>query len=156
MSKKKISIFILLLLLTSCGFKTIKQDASEIYLRDVNIIGETRFAYTLKNNILLISENNPQSKNQYDINLTLSKTITDKIKDSRGKTERYTLFFNANLTLKNILNGKIIQKTFSTSSNYNVAKNHSDTISRKRTAAENCVNKLTDEITNFIILFGKN
>jgi hypothetical protein len=156
MLKKKISISILLLLLTSCGFKTIKQDTSEIYLRNINVIGETRYAYTLKNNIFLISKNNLQHTNQYDVDITLNKKINDKIKDSTGKTERYTLIFNASLSLKNIENGKIVQKNFSASSNYDVAKIHSDTINRKRSATENCINKLTDEITNFIILFSKN
>ena len=142
LKKKLIYISILLVLLTSCGFKKIIQDTADINLRNINITGETRAAYMLKNSILLISEKNLQSEKQYDIDVELTQTIFDKIKDKTGKTTRYSLVSDANLKLKKINDGNILQKKFSTSSNYDVAGNS--------------IKLLTEEITNFIILFSKN
>jgi len=156
LKKKLIYISILLVLLTSCGFKKIIQDTADINLRNINITGETRAAYMLKNSILLISEKNLQSEKQYDIDVELTQTIIDKIKDKTGKTTRYSLVSDANLKLKKINDGEILQKKFSTSSNYDVGTNHSDTITRRKTAAGNSIKLLTEEITNFIILFSKN
>ena len=81
---KIISIFTLAILLSSCGFKQInKKNIGSINIQNINVIGEKRIAYTLKNNILLISD--ISSKNKYDAEIKIQKTKNNKIKNKLGQ-----------------------------------------------------------------------
>ena len=69
---KIISILVFLILLSSCGFKPINQkNGNLINFRNIKVTGEQRIAYALKNNLLLISNNN--SKNNYDAEIKINK-----------------------------------------------------------------------------------
>ena len=69
---KLILVLIVSLSLTSCGFKRVSQRFEEpINLKNVIITGEKRISYSLKNNILLISDN--ASENKYDARIKLKK-----------------------------------------------------------------------------------
>ena len=100
MSKKISIIIILTVLLTSCGFKKINQEKSLVYLQNIKIDGENRIAYTLKNNMLLISD--ISSKNKYNAEVKITKRKTIKIKNKSGKISRFELNILSNLTLINI------------------------------------------------------
>ena len=154
MIKKKIKILyicVLLISLTSCGFKKINQiDNNTIYIQNINIIGEPSIAYPLKNNILLISSNN--SDNKYDLKIKIQKKRTDKIKDKAGRVTRYNLSVQVNLKLTNLDNERIIQKTFEKNSDYDVAAIHSDTIKNETNATKNTTQMLSSDIVNFITL----
>ena len=157
MIKKKIKILyicILLISLTSCGFKKINQIGNNtIYIQNINIIGEPSIAYPLKNNILLISSNNSDDK--YDLKIKIQKKRTDKIKDKAGRVRRYNLSVTADLQLINI-NNKIISKTFVKDSDYEVAKIHTKTINNQNKATENIVQQLSEEIIYFVALSVRN
>ena len=85
---KLVFIIGLIFLLTTCGFKKITQeDTKGIYIQNINVSGERRSAYTIKNNILLISDD--KSENKYDIEIKINKKKNNKIKDKTGKTTRY-------------------------------------------------------------------
>jgi hypothetical protein len=72
-----IFIFILFILFLSCGFKKINQGNNQIYLQNINIKGDSRVAYLIKNDILFISNEN--GKNKYDLDLVISIDKTIKI-----------------------------------------------------------------------------
>ena len=56
---KIIFILAVSLIVSSCGFKQINQKSNNIiYIQNFNTTGEARIAYTLKNDILLMSNNN--------------------------------------------------------------------------------------------------
>jgi len=154
MSKKISIIIILTVLLTSCGFKKINQEKSLVYLQNIKIDGENRIAYTLKNNMLLISD--ISSKNKYNAEVKITKRKTIKIKNKSGKISRFELNILSNLTLINIDTQKIIYRSFSISSAYDVAKNHSETISNEKNASKDAIQRLSEEISNFIILSSTN
>jgi len=154
---KNISIFIFIasMLLVSCGFKKINQnEISPIYIQNLNIIGDVRDGYILKNNILLISNKN--ANNRYEIEINLKKNTINKIKDTTGKVTRYNTVISAKVTLKNIDNLKIINKTFTKNYDYDVAKEHSQTIINAKEATSNIIQQISNDIINFITLFIKN
>ena len=78
MKKNIILIFVLTILTISCGYQKISQNYPLVYLQNIKIDGETRLAYIVKNNILLISDQT--AKDKYDIDhsfwLKLSLTLT--------------------------------------------------------------------------------
>ena len=152
---KNILIILISVLLLSCGFKPVKQKSiNQIYLQSLNIVGEQRIAFLLKNNILLISDKN--SKNAYEGVIKLTKQKNSKIKDSTGSTSRYSITLSAYLELTNLKNKNRIQKSFVRNTDYNVANIHSDTINNENNATKNITQQLSDDITNYIILTMRN
>ena len=156
MTKKKNIIFIFLVytLLTSCGFKKVNQSESVIHLQNISINGENRISYLLKNNILVISNSDAQSK--YDLEIDLKKTKSNKIKDSAGKVTRFNIEISANLNLQNYYDTEVISRTFSKNTNYEIEDNHSKTVSNEKTAIKLTVQELSEEIKKFIIIATKN
>ena len=152
---KNLYIFIFFILLVSCGFKKITQnDNSAIYIQNIDVIGEKKISYWLKNNILLIS--NKDSKNKYEIKLKIDKTKTSKIKNVKGKVTRYSVSVMANLIVKNINNHKNISKSFTRSGDYDVAENHFKTINNEKNMVKNIIQQISNDIISFITLHVKN
>jgi len=144
---KIISILACSMLLLSCGFKQI-QGKKKIQIQNINISGENRIAYVLKNNISLMSDNN--SKNKYDVEINIKKEKKNKIKDLAGKVIRYELFIEADFKLTDLNDNKIIQKKFIKTSDYTVGSSHSGTIDNERNATKNIIRQLSEDINNFI------
>tara|TARA_B110000971_G_C19977126_1_gene485514 strand:+ start:615 stop:1085 length:471 start_codon:yes stop_codon:yes gene_type:complete len=146
---KLILVLIVSLSLTSCGFQKISQRYKEpINLQNVIITGEKKISYTLKNNILLISDS--ASKNKYDARINIEKRRDFKIKNETGKVTRYSLSMTADLELTNLKNNQKKQKLFKTTVDYNIASSHSETINNEKNATRNATEQLSDDIINFI------
>jgi len=156
MTKKNNIIFIFLVytLVTSCGFKKINQGESMIHLQNISVNGEKRISYSLKNNILVISNSDAQSK--YDLEIDLKKTKSNKIKDSTGKVTRFNIEISANLNLQNYYDTEIVSRIFSKNTDYEIADNHSKTVSNEKTAIKLTVQELSEEIKKFIIITTRN
>jgi|TARA_B110000881_G_C18555869_1_gene506865 hypothetical protein len=151
---KIFSIFAFLMLLVSCGYKKIEQNFSDINILNIKINSKDRIAYSLRNNILLIS--NKESKNKYDITINFSKKKTSKVKNSAGKTTRYNVNINMGMTFKNINNLNTFSKSFVGSGDYDVLTGHAETINNEKNAYKAIVNQISDDIKNFIKFSLKN
>ena len=151
---KIIFIFIFSILLVSCGFKKIQQISdSIIYIQKINIVGDKRIGYLLKNNILLISNKNGQN---YEIEIEIEKNKKGKIKNSSGKFTRYTINIKTKVILKSINNLGNFNKLFTESGDYDVALSHSDTINNENITTKNIIDQLSDDILYFIKFSIKN
>lgn len=155
-NKIKLAFIIgLIFLLTTCGFKKITQeDAKGIYIQNINVSGERRSAYTIKNNILLISDD--KSENKYDIEIKINKQKNNKIKDKTGKTTRYNLTISVDLNLTDINNNTKIKKKFTRDRDYDVVLLHSETISNEQKATKNIIQRLSQDVVNYLKLITRN
>ena len=157
MNKKIRIIFIVILplVLSACGFKPINQkNKNQINIQNINIVGEQRVAFSLKNNLLLIS--NVNSENKYNIKIKLEQKKDIKIKDKTGKVTRYNVTVSANLELIDLYDNKKILKFFLRKEDYLVSTNYADTISNEKNATKNIVKDLTSDISNYITLLLRN
>ena len=154
MKKNIILIFVLTILTISCGYQKISQNYPLVYLQNIKIDGETRLAYLVKNNILLVSDQT--AKDKYDIGIKIIKKKTNKIKNISGKITRYKLSFSATLMMKNIDTQKIINRNFNINSDYDVAKNYSETIKNEKNASKIAINQLSEEIKKVILFLARN
>lgn len=145
---------ILILNLSSCGFSRIEQGAINIKFNNVNIIGDNRLSYILKNNILLIANKNSNKIFNLEINLTSKKESI--IKETTGKTLRYKLVLNANLYMTDINSTNAFDRFFSVSSYYSVSDEHSKTIRNEKTSIEANINKLSEEIIKYLQIINLN
>mgnify|MGYP001166794620 CR=1 FL=1 len=152
--KINLLVFIISSLLVSCGYKKISQESLLINIQNINIIADKRISYKLKNDILLISDTNSTDKYNLDLNLDYKKT--SKIIDKTGKTTRYTLSYTGILKLKNIDSEETINKSFTVNGDYSIAENYSDTINNEKNTTSGIIDKISNDITNFITLYFKN
>ena len=149
--KKILSLLILTILLDSCGFKIIKPNKySQINIQNIEIKGNKNISFLLKNSILLNSNEN--SKNIYDVTIELKKNKINKIKDGSGKTKRVNVSITANLNLKEINRQNSINRKFEKNADYDVAKNHSDTMNNEKIIDKSLIEQLSDDIISFITL----
>jgi|TARA_B110001452_G_scaffold222783_1_gene195778 hypothetical protein len=151
----KFILIIILSLLISCGYKPSNQKNNNlVYLQNIEIIGEQRISYILKNNILLVS--NKDSKNRYAAKIEIVKKKKDKVKNKNGKILRYNLALNTDLELTNLQNNTKVIKTFSRDANYEVATIHSDTIKNENNVTKNLIQQISDDIVNFLNILMRN
>ncbi len=98
MKKIKISLYIIIIIgLSSCGYSRLNDQSNEFKFNSIEINGDKRLSYILKNNLNLLSK--PESKKSYDLLINLTSSKTSKIKDTTGKTTRFNLILNGDLKL---------------------------------------------------------
>ena len=153
---KKLKFFLVIILLISvnaCGYSRLSDKSNDLKFNTIEINGDKRLAYTLKNNLNLLSK--VDSKNTYNLSINLINSKTSKIKDATGKTTRFNLVLNANLKLTD--NNKVVyNRMFTASNDYDVLKNHSDTIRNEKNSMQNNINALSEEIAKYIQLINLN
>ena len=154
MKKIKISLCIIIIIgLSSCGYSRLNDQSTEFKFNNIEINGDKRLSYILKNNLNLLSK--PESKKSYDLLINLTNYKTSKIKDATGKTTRFNLVLNGDLKLTN--NKKVVyNRMFTVNNDYDVSKNHSDTIRNEKNSMQNNVDVLSEEITKYIQLINLN
>jgi len=151
-----LEIFVIFtLLLTACGFKIVNNNKNKnIHIQKIELVGDKRITFLLKNQILLISS--PQGVNKIKVNLQISKNKKVDSKNKQGKVDRYEVSVSVKLTVKNTEDEDMFKKIFKKKIRYNVSKNHSETIDVEKKAYENIQNSIGDEITNFMKLYFQN
>ncbi|OUX53981.1 MAG: hypothetical protein CBE47_01920 [Pelagibacteraceae bacterium TMED287] len=152
MIKKLLITFVCLFAFSSCGFEPLNQiERNNYFVNNINSQGERRIGYFLKEKILLNSKSD--AKNKFNINLKTKKIKEIKEKKISGKISSYRISLNVDLLIKNIDTQKEISKNFTRSDSYNVANNHSDTLSNEKKATEKLTETISDDIINFFIIY---
>ena len=143
---KKISILItILLLINGCGFKIVnKNNAITFYISDVNTAGEKRINYKLRNKLLSF---NKIGENPIILDLVTSKTKIIKEKNIKNEITKYSVIINTVITIRDSANNEIEKFKFEKNGEYNVSKQHSQTLSNEK----KLINLLTEELKKEII-----
>jgi outer membrane lipopolysaccharide assembly protein LptE/RlpB len=154
MKKLKFLLSIILLIsVSACGYSRLSDKSNDLKFNTIEINGDKRLAYTLKNNLNLLSK--VESKNTYNLSINLINSKTSRIKDATGKTTRFNLVLNGDLKLTD--NNKVVyNRMFTVSNDYDVSKNHSDTIRNEKNSMQNNINALSEEIAKYIQLINLN
>ena len=154
MKKIKISLYIMIIIgLSSCGYSRLNDQSNEFKFNSIEINGDKRLSFILKNNLNLLSK--PESKKSYDLLINLTSSKTSKIKDTTGKTTRFNVILNGDLKLTD--NNKVVKnRSFIVSNDYDVSNNHSDTIRNEKNSIQNNIDSLSEEITKYIQLINLN
>ena len=154
----RIYTFTLILLITivsGCGFKPINQlDQENYFVKKIDLTGDKRIGYLIKNEILLNSSSS--AERILNISFDVNKRKEIKEKSISGKISSYTLILNIDLIIEDELKTKEIRNTFTRSSSYDVASNHSDTLSNEKDSLENLAKITTEDIINFLTIYLKN
>jgi hypothetical protein len=154
MKKLKFLLGIILFInISACGFSRLNDQSNELRLNTIEINGDTRLAYILKNKLTLLSK--AEGKNAYDLSINLTNSKASKIKDATGKTTRFNLVLNGDLKLTDN-NNVVYNKIFAVNNDYDVSNNHSVTIRNEKNSMQNNLDALLEEIIKFIQLIKFN
>ena len=150
---KLLPILFLILLLNSCGYKKLNsENFNNFKINNLEITGENKLIYKIKNNIEIYSDQN--SKFIYDIKINLISTKKSKIKDTAGKTTRYSTELQADILITNMETKINYKKTFSSINDYDVGSTHSDTLNNEKNANENNISYISNEIVKYLKLIN--
>ena len=154
MKKLKFLINIFLIIsVSACGYSRLNDQSNELKFNNIEINGDKRLAYILKNRLTLLSKT--ESRNTYDLSINLTNSKASKIKDATGKTIRFNLVLNGDLKLTDN-NNVVYNKIFAVNNDYDVSNNHSNTIRNEKNSMQNNLEVLLEEIIKFIQLINLN
>ena len=151
--KKLLIIFFSILFLNSCGYKNLnsgKLNNYKIELLDVK--GDEKIIHKLKNDIKIYSDSN--SNITYNVKINLTTLKESKIKNTAGKTTRYSKILQADIVVTNTNNQNEYKKKFSSKNDYDIGSTYSDTLSNEKKAAENNLTYISNEIIKYLKLLS--
>ena len=144
--KSLISVIILSLILTNCGFKPIYDSKnSNFEVIEIENKNENKDSFFIEKVIMSLSNKN--AKNKYKLGLDYEKSILTILKDSKGDPSKKKLSINVILVVKNDKNNILVNQSFNEEFSYDV---QSDKFGMAQ-YEENIKNNLNSKISNDII-----
>ncbi len=140
---------LVLLLISSCGFKVVNQSSLiNFSISKITMVGDKRINYNLKNKILYTIKN----KNNRTINIIINTKKEKTIKDKNIKNEiiKYQIKVSAIVKIKDKNYSNIKPINIEQIGNFDVANQYSQTLNNEKnlikTLSESLANELIDEI----------
>ena len=144
--KSLISIIILSLILTNCGFKPIYNSKnSNFEVIEIKNKNENKDSFSIEKVIMSLSNKN--AKNKFKLGLDYEQSILTILKDSKGDPSKKKLSINVILVVKNDRNNILVNQSFNEEFSYDV---QSDKFGMAQ-YEENIKNNLNSKISNDII-----
>lgn len=148
--KNFISIIILSLMLTSCGFKPIYGSKNTNFeIIEFKNKNENKNSFTIEQMIMSIS--NQEAKRKIKLEIDYKKAISTVLKDSKGNPSKNKLSINVDLKVKNERDNVLVIKSFNEEFNYDVQSNKFNMSQYINNLIDNLNNKISDDI---IFLLG--
>ena len=140
-------ILIILITLSNCGFKVIKQSTdANLNISKIVSEGDRRIGYQIKNKLAFYSQEN--SSNLSELNLEIIKEKKIKEKNIKNEITKYELQIKINIKHYKPLSGTVNTFSLIESQSYTVDKQHSQTLNNEKKV----INLLTDKLFDQIIL----
>ena len=145
--KSLISIVVLSLILTNCGFKPIYNSKnSNFEVIEIENKNENKNSFYIEKLIMSLSNKNAEKKVKLEIDY--KRSISTILKDSKGDPSKKKLSINLNLKVKNDREDILTNRSFNEEFTYDV---QSDKFGMAQ-YEENITNNLNSKISNDIII----
>ena len=144
--KSLISVIILSIVLTNCGFKPIysSKDSNFEVIEIINE-NENKNSYAIEKMIMSLS--NQEAIKKVKLEMNYKQTFTTILKDSKGDPSKKKLSISVNLIVKNERDNVLTNKNFSEEFSYDV---QSDKFNMAQ-YEDNIINNLNNKVSNDII-----
>ena len=145
--KSLISIIVLSLILTNCGFKPIYNSKnSNFEVIEIENKNENKNSFYIEKIIMSLSNKNAEKKVKLEIDY--KRSISTILKDSKGDPSKKKLSINLNLKVKNDKEDILTNRSFNEEFTYDV---QSDKFGMAQ-YEENITNNLNSKISNDIVI----
>ena len=146
--KKFLNLFLLLIFMTSCGYKNINlEDGNDLNISQIILVGNKKIGRILQSEISLISSS--EGNDKIEINLSSNKSKSVSNKDNSGKITKYDIVITADLIITSLNSEKISRKSFVKTGSFDVKTKHIDTINTEKKETRNLTNQVAEEILNY-------
>ena len=148
--KSLISIIILSLILTNCGFKPIYNSKnSNFEVIEIKNKNENKDSFFIEKVIMSLSNKN--AKNKFKLGLDYEQSILTILKDSKGDPSKKKLSINVVLVVKNDKNNILINQSFNEEFSYDVQSDKFGMAQYEENIKDNLNSKISNDI---IFLLG--
>ena len=144
--KSFISIIILSIMLTNCGFKPIYSSKNSNF-EIIEIINENENKNSFAIEKIIMSLSNQDAMRKIKLEMNYKQTFTTILKDSKGDPSKKKLSISVSLVIKNQRDDILTNKSFTEEFNYDV---QSDKFNMAQ-YEDNITNHLNSKISNDII-----
>ena len=145
--KSLISIIVLSLILTNCGFKPIYNSKdSNFEVIEIDNKNENKNSFFIEKTIMSLSNKSAEKKVKLEIDY--KRSISTILKDSKGDPSKKKLSINLNLKVKNDREDILTNKSFNEEFTYDVQNDKFGMAQYE----ENITNNLNSKISNDIII----
>ena len=148
--KSLISIVVLSLILTNCGFKPIYNSKnSNFEVIEIENKNENKNSFYIEKLIMSLSNKNAEKKVKLEIDY--KRSISTILKDSKGDPSKKKLSINLNLKVKNDRENILTNKSFNEEFTYDVQNDKFGMAQYEKNITNNLNSKISNDI---IILLG--
>lgn len=133
------------LLITGCGFKLVNNSV-EYQIAEINITGDKKINYFLKNKILLNSNEEGEKLLKLNINTTKLKTIKEK--NISNQVTKYELRIDAQVEYTEIQNGATSKFSLAKKGFYDVSSSYSKTLNNEKNLISLLIDEMSKDITD--------
>ena len=148
--KSLISIIILSLILTNCGFKPIyNSNNGNFEVIEIKNKNENKNSFFIEKVITSLSNKN--AKNKVKLEIDYKQSISTILKDSKGDPSKKKLFINVILKVKNDKDNILVNQSFGEEFSYDVQSDKFSMSQYEENIADNLNNKISNDI---IFLLG--
>ena len=138
-------------MMSACGYSKLnKVDKNSYQIKEINLSGDKKIGFKLKNYLNLYAPK--RSENKIIIDLQIEKKISLKEENEAGNVSKREILINVNLVIKNEKNNSSQKRLFAIKDDYSVKINRSETIIIERKVVDNLIQKMGEEIRNFLNL----
>ena len=142
---KRILSIIILIFLTSCGFKVVNvSDQNNFSIINLSSEGNKRINYIIKNRIQ--SGSRKDSANRIVVDLITTKTKNVKEKNIKNEVTKYEILITINVKFSSEDNEKKYEFTKKSKNDYSVSTQFSQTRNNEKKMTELLSEKLAEEI----------
>ena len=148
--KSLISIIVLSLILTNCGFKPIYNSKnSNFEIIEIENKNKNKNTFFIENVIMSLSNEN--AKNKVKLEIDYKQSISTILKDSKGDPSKKKLSINVILKVKNDRDNILVNQNFDEEFSYDVQSDKFGMAQYEENITDNLNNKISNDI---IFLLG--
>tara|TARA_A100001011_G_scaffold249745_1_gene258068 strand:+ start:2445 stop:2903 length:459 start_codon:yes stop_codon:yes gene_type:complete len=148
--KSLISIIILSIILTNCGFNPIYSSKnSNFKIIEISNKNENKNSFSIER--LIMSLSNQDAKRKVKLEMNYKQSVMTILKDNKGDPAKKKLSINVNLIVKNEKNNVLVNKTFNEEFSYDVQSDKFNMAQYVDNITENLNTKISNDI---IFLLG--
>ena len=148
--KSLISIIILSIILTNCGFNPIYSSKnSNFEIIEISNKNENKNSFSIER--LIMSLSNQDAKRKVKLEMNYKQSVMTILKDNKGDPAKKKLSINVNLIIKNEKNNVLVNKTFNEEFSYDVQSDKFNMAQYVDNITENLNTKISNDI---IFLLG--
>ena len=150
MTNNKIIVIFIALLISGCGFKAVNQEYLNQYkIIELNIKGDARLSYLLKNKLKF---NNENSNKSIKLNVIIDKTKNIREKNIKNEITKYQISITVKTDYYLIEENKSGNFLLSVTGDYNVGSRYRETLNNEKKLINSLMSDISEQLFRDLLI----